>query len=248
MNPCFSQLQVAHVSASFVAGLASACVWILSVGWSFTLFWCFKLPTPPQTNIAMTKTPASAGNTSLKGPCFIAMIVYQSAFVISRCHGKASQWLVHPGWLGLFFGDESPLKPSYIFILGDENQPTRIPIFPPKCHINIGVSFTLLRSGLHASRCGEDSLHECCRLWSGFKRYHSHWLRHPSCLGWDDGRISSYWSRFMRMDTKFSKVSNSLYWEFGIDKCILSILYTVQYIHHLTLQLNLLGPRDVYDS
>lgn len=141
MNPCFSQLQVAHVSASFVAGLASACVWILSVGWSFTLFWCFKLPTPPQTNIAMTKTPASAGNTSLKGPCFITMIVYQSAFVISRCHGKASQWLVHPGWLGLFFGDESPLKPSYIFILGDENQPTRIPIFPPTCHINIGVFF-----------------------------------------------------------------------------------------------------------
>ena len=153
---------------------------------------------PPQTNIAMTKTPASAGNTSLKGPCFIAMIVYQSAFVSSRCHGKASQWLVHPGWLGLFFGDESPLKPSYIFILGDENQPTRIPIFSPKCHINIGVSFTLLRSGLHASRCGEDSLHECCRLWSGFKRYHSHWLRHPSCLGWDDGRISSFWVNFLK--------------------------------------------------
>ena len=87
---------------------------------------------PPQTNMAMTKTPASAGNTSLKGPCFIAMIVYQSAFVISPDamaiinHLQSfalSRFHSDLFTLCFFFCGDETRKPSYIGIwYGDENQ------------------------------------------------------------------------------------------------------------------------------
>ena len=87
---------------------------------------------PPQTNMAMTKTPASAGNTSLKGPCFIAMIVYQSAFVISPDamaiinHLQSfalSRFHSDLFTLCFFFCGDEARKPSYIGIwYGDENQ------------------------------------------------------------------------------------------------------------------------------
>ena len=76
MNPCFSQLKVAHVSASFVAGLASACVKILSHGLVFHTVLMLQVA-PHQTNVAMEHSAGNTYCTSLKGPCFIAMIVYQ---------------------------------------------------------------------------------------------------------------------------------------------------------------------------